>query len=213
MQGCRHKHTKTNPDKQGQCGHCCSERDCYFSEQGGRKQPSQPYPELSSRPQLLPHMHPWCWIQRGCSTGPNSAAQTHITECLFYICLSSVHWNHAWHSGNQLDISYWLQLDMNHFPDERYCGDSPWKSNDRTAFSWDGEALCMTRKDDLGEFWELKLCFCPWGLTQSLSDVLQQPARKQLTCLSNQVMLIYVITDTQGYPLVRVNTSLLAGSR
>lgn len=80
VHSCKHKHTKTDPDKTGPVWALLFRKGSLFSEQGGNKQPSQLLPEASIRPQLLPCMHPGCWIWRSRSMGPNSAAQTHTTD-------------------------------------------------------------------------------------------------------------------------------------
>lgn len=171
VHGWGHEHTETSPSKAGP-GWALLLRRGLFSEQSESQQSSQQssqlLPEASSRSQLLPRMYSGCWIS-------NAAWAQTRHWCLFYIFLSSACWSHTWHSGSQLDISYWLQLDLNCAPAEWYCSDSLWKSSDRIAFSWVAETSRMTWKSKLGVCWELKLFVCLWGLTHSLSDVLQQP--------------------------------------
>lgn len=111
VHGWGHKHTETNPNATGPGWALLLTRGLLFSEPCQSKQSSQLLPEASSRPQLLPCMHPGCWIS-------NTAWAQTRHWCLFYIFLSSACWNKAWHSGSQLDISYCLQLDQNGVPAE-----------------------------------------------------------------------------------------------
>lgn len=71
---------RPNLTKQGQCGHCCSERDCCSQGKVEASNQASLLPEASSRPQLLPRMHLGCWIWRSRSTGPDSTARTHVTD-------------------------------------------------------------------------------------------------------------------------------------
>lgn len=150
--------------KQGQCGHCCSERDSC----------SQSMVEARNRGSCSLKHSPGHSCFHTCTQdaqfeGAEHMARQHCLNThhwsLFYICLSSACWSHAWCSGSRLDISYWLQLDLNCVPTEQYCGGSLWKSSDRTAFSWDSEASCMTQKHKLEMCWELKIVGYLWVLT------------------------------------------------
>lgn len=208
VHGWGHKHTETSPNRTNRARvGTAVQRGLLFSGQCESKQSSQLLPEASSRPQLLPRMYPGCWIS-------NAAWAQTRHWCLFYIFLFSACWSHTWHSGNQLGISYWLQLDLNCAPAEWYCGDSLWKSNDRIAFRWDAETSRITWKNKLGVCRELKLCVCLWGLTHCVSDVLQQPGCKT-PHIFKQSRKIYLLNNCchPRISLVRVNTSLLAGSR
>lgn len=109
VRGRGHKHTETDPNKTGPGWALLFRRGLLFSEQCGSRQSSQLLPEAPSRTQLLPCMYPGCWISNAAWT------ETHHW-CLFYIFLASACWGNAWHSGSQLDISYWLQLDLNCAP-------------------------------------------------------------------------------------------------
>lgn len=178
---------RPTPTKQGQCGHSCSERDgC-----------SQSKVEVSNQASCSLKHPPGHSCFHACTQdaefegaaawAPTVLLQhTSLMSVLYLPVLSSLKSCMAFRKP----AGYFLltSVGSESCPAERYCNGSLWKSSVRTAFSWDGEALCMAWKVKLGVCWELKLCVCLWGVTHSLNDVLQQ----QLTCLNDRETFIYL---------------------